>query len=61
MIAKSYRYGDSTLELLSLLGHRRVYKGANNLLVNDFFIDVSPAFLAVAVDIERAFETEVRL
>ncbi len=57
-IAKSYRYGDSAIEWLSLPGDRRVYKGANNPLVNEFFIDVSPAFLALAADIERAFETE---
>jgi hypothetical protein len=32
--------------------------GANNPLVNAFFIDVSAAFFTLAADIERAFEME---
>ncbi len=44
--------------MLSLPGDRQVYKGADNPLVNEFFINVSLAFLALAADIERAFETE---
>jgi hypothetical protein len=57
-IAKSYRYGDNAIEWLSLQGNRLVYKGANKPLVNEFFIDVSPAFPVLAAHIERAFETE---
>jgi hypothetical protein len=57
-ITKSYRYSDSAIEQLSLPGDRRVYKSTNNLLVTEFLIDVSPAFLALAADIECAFEME---
>jgi hypothetical protein len=39
-------------------GRSPVYKVANNSLVNESFIDVSPAFLALGADIERAFKTK---
>jgi hypothetical protein len=41
-----------------LLDNRRVYKSTNNLLVNELYIDVNPAFILLAADIERALKTE---
>ncbi len=43
---------------MCLLGNRQVYKGASNLLVNAFLIDISLTFLVPAADIERAIEAE---
>ncbi len=57
-IAKSYRYGNSAIKWLSLPCNCWVYKGANNPLVNEFFIKVSLAFLVLEADIECAFEME---
>ncbi len=57
-IAKNCCYDDSTIQWLFLLGNCWVYKGTNNPLANEYLIDVSPAFLALATNIECNFETE---
>jgi hypothetical protein len=58
-IAMSYCYCTSTIKWLFFLGSGQVYKGPHNYsFVNIFFIDVCPAFLALAADIKRAFEVE---